>query len=113
MKTLKARIASHTENEVSTAREGPYIVHTVKPSDSAVRVFLVRLLHNPLHTVYLHIKGEDEQMEWLKAPTFSIQAVHHAANKLQLVLKAEIDKIGVDKDSVRRNKGRVVVEEKR
>jgi hypothetical protein len=111
MKTLKARIASHAENEVSTAREGSYIVHTVRPSDSVVRVFLVRLLHNLLHTVYLHNEGEDEQV-MVKAPTFGIQAIHHATNKLQLVLKAEIDKIGVDKDSVRWNKGRVVVEEK-
>jgi len=44
--------------------------------------------------------------------TLGIQAVHHTANKLQLVLKAEVDKIGVDKDSVRRDKGCVVREEK-
>jgi hypothetical protein len=46
-----------------------------------------------------------------EAPTLGIQAIHHAANKLQLVLKAEVDKISVDKDSVRWNKGCVVSEE--
>jgi hypothetical protein len=44
-------------------------------------------------------------------PTLGIQAVHHTADKFQLILKGEIDKISVDKNPVRRNKGGVVGEE--
>jgi hypothetical protein len=32
--------------------------------------------------------------------TFSIKAIHHSAYELQLILKAEVDKIGVDKHTV-------------
>lgn len=43
--------------------------------------------------------------------TFSVEAVHHAANKLQFVLQAEVDEVGVDEDAVWRNKGGVVLQE--
>jgi len=32
---------------------------------------------------------------------FGIEAIHHAADKFQLILKAEIDEVGVDKHAVR------------
>lgn len=43
--------------------------------------------------------------------TFCVQTVHHAADKLELILEAEVDEIGVDKNSVWRNKGGVVLKE--
>lgn len=45
--------------------------------------------------------------------TFGIQAVHHTTNKLQLILKAEVDEVGIDQNSIWRNKSRIMSEEKR
>ena len=44
-------------------------------------------------------------------PTLSVQAVHHTADKFQLILKGEVDEVGVNKNPVWRNKGGVVSEE--
>jgi hypothetical protein len=49
----------------------------------------------------------------LETPTFGIQAVHHTTNELQLVLKAKVDEVGIDKNSVWWNKGRIMGKEKR
>jgi len=43
-----------------------------------------------------------------KALTFGIQTVHHTTDKLQLILKAKVDEVGVDKNPVWWNKGRVM-----
>jgi len=48
-----------------------------------------------------------------KALTFGIQTVHHTTDKLQFILKAKIYEVGVDKDSVWWDKGRVMRKEKR
>lgn len=48
-----------------------------------------------------------------KALTFGIQTVHHTIDKLQFILKAEVYEVGVDKDSVWWDKGRVMRKEKR
>ena len=45
--------------------------------------------------------------------TFSVQAVHHAADELQLVLKAEVDEIRVNQNPVRWYESRVMLQEKR
>lgn len=45
--------------------------------------------------------------------TFCIETVHHTANEFQLVLKAEIDKIGINEDTIRWHEGGVVCEEQR
>ena len=46
-------------------------------------------------------------------PTLSIEAVHHTADKFELILEREIDEIGVNENPVWRNKGGVVSEEQR
>jgi hypothetical protein len=46
-------------------------------------------------------------------PTLGIQAVHHTTDELQLILEAKVDEVGINKNSVGWNKGRVVSEEKR
>lgn len=45
--------------------------------------------------------------------TFGIKAIHHATNKLQLVLKAKVDEIGVDEHTIWRYKLRIVREKER
>ena len=45
--------------------------------------------------------------------TFGVQAVHHAADELQLVLKAKVYEVGVDEDPVGWNEGGVVLQEER
>lgn len=34
---------------------------------------------------------------------FGIEAIHHAADEVELVLKAEVDEVGVDEDTVGRD----------
>ena len=48
-----------------------------------------------------------------KALTFGIQTIHHTTDKLQLILKAKVYEVGVDKDSVWWDEGRVMGKEKR
>ncbi len=45
--------------------------------------------------------------------TFCVQAVHHPADELQLVLQAKVDKVRVNEDLVRRCESCVVCEEER
>lgn len=47
-----------------------------------------------------------------KALTFGIQTIHHTTDKLQLILKAKVYEVGVDKDSVWWDEGRVMRKEK-
>jgi hypothetical protein len=60
---------------------------------------------------YLRERSKCKKKRTPVTPTLSIQAVHHAADKFKLILKRKVDKIGVDKNPVRRNKGGVVCEE--
>ena len=48
----------------------------------------------------------------LKALTFGIQTIHHTTDKPQLILKAKVYEVGVDKDSVWWDEGRVMRKEK-
>lgn len=43
--------------------------------------------------------------------TLCEQTIHHAADKFELVLEAEVDKVGIDEDAVRRYKGVVMLQE--
>ena len=44
---------------------------------------------------------------------FRVQAVHHRAQQLQLVLHRVAEEVGVDEDRIRRDEGRVVLVEER
>ena len=89
--------------------ERAYIrLRTAEPSGNAVQAFQVRLSHNPLHTEYLRERSECKGIKTPEIPTLSIQAVHHTADKFKLILKGEVDEIGVDQNPVWRNKGGVV-----
>ena len=43
--------------------------------------------------------------------TFCVQTVHHAADKLELILEAEVDKVRVDEHAVRRHKRGILGQE--
>ena len=45
--------------------------------------------------------------------TFGVQAVHHPANELQLILQAEVDEVGIDENAVGGHERSVVREEER
>ncbi len=45
--------------------------------------------------------------------TFSIKAVHHPTDELQFVLEAKVYEVCVNEDPVGRNKGSVMLQEKR
>lgn len=45
--------------------------------------------------------------------TFGEQAVHHAADELEFVLKRKVDEVGIDENTVWRYKGVVVLQEQR
>jgi len=44
--------------------------------------------------------------------TLGVEAVHHAADEVELVLQAEVDEIGVDENAIGRYQGGIVCEEK-
>jgi hypothetical protein len=43
--------------------------------------------------------------------TFRKKAVHHATDKFEFVLQTEIDEVGINQDTVRRDKGGVMGQE--
>lgn len=45
--------------------------------------------------------------------TFGVEAVHHPADQLQLVLQAEINEVGINKNTVWRYKSIVVLQKER
>ena len=45
--------------------------------------------------------------------TFGEEAVHHAADELELVLEGKVDEVGINEDTVWRYKGVVVLQEQR
>ena len=46
-------------------------------------------------------------------PTLREEAVHHPCDKFNLVLKTEVDKVGINEDSIWRNEGIIVLQEER
>jgi len=74
-------------------------------------IFPIQPSRSPLCKVCLSFWVSELRKKYRQLGTFSVKAVHHRGNQLQLVLNGKVDKVGIHNYVIRRTKLCVVLEE--